>query len=123
MRTPTRPSKTPEAYVTFAVSRFLRPDRVIAAIREAVAGLESRHATIAAVYLFGSLASGRPTPGSDIDLLVVTESLQREDLYPEFLSLPLPVDLHLVKPEEFRRLSSVGRGLPGVATRSGMRLL
>jgi predicted nucleotidyltransferase len=109
--------------VTFAVSRFLRPDRVIAAIREAVAGLESRHAAIEAVYLFGSLASGTPTPGSDIDLLVVTESLQREDLYPEFLSLPLPVDLHLVKPEEFRRLSSVGRGLPGVATRSGMRLL
>jgi hypothetical protein len=69
-----RPSKTPGPYVTFAASRFLRPDRVIVSFRETVAGLKSRHPDIEAVYLFGSHAAGVPTAGSDIDLLVVTET-------------------------------------------------
>jgi predicted nucleotidyltransferase len=78
---------------------------------------------IQAVYLFGSFASGVPTPRSDVDLLIVTERANWEDLQTEFLSVSVPVDCHLVSPAVFEHLSTSGKGVVGAAVRSGIRLL
>ena len=109
--------------MSFAASRFLIPDQVRDALREAVRRLKSRCPDIEAVYLFGSFAAGVPTPRSDADVLVVAGKSRWEDLYPDFLSVPVPVDLHLVKPDVFRKLAASGKGVAGTAVRTGLRLL
>jgi predicted nucleotidyltransferase len=74
--------------MTFAASRFLIRDRVISELRELVIRLQSNHPDIRAVYLFGSFATGVPTPKSDVDLLIVAENSNWEDLQSELLTFP-----------------------------------
>jgi predicted nucleotidyltransferase len=107
--------------LTFAVSRFLIRDRVMSELRETIHRLKSED--IQAVYLFGSFASGVPTPRSDVDLLVVTERTNWEDLQTKFLSVSVPVDCHLISPAAFKDLSASGKGVVGAAVRNGLRLL
>ncbi len=121
MKMQTKPSGTQKPFLTFATSRFLIPDRVMSEVREAIERLKSEE--IRAVYLFGSYASDVPTPKSDVGLLIVAEKIDREKLQIEFLSVPVPVDFHLLTPEEFERQSEEGRGIAGAAARSGLRLL
>ncbi len=90
-------------------------------LRETIRRLKSED--IQAVYLFGSFASGVPTPKSDVDLLIVTGKTNSEDLQTEFLSVSVPVDCHLVSPAAFEALSSSGKGVVGAAVRNGIRLL
>ena len=107
--------------MTFAASRFLIRDRVMGELREAIERLRSDD--VKAMYLFGSFASGIPTPKSDVDLLVVTEKTEWEELQTVFLSISMPVDCHLISPAAFERLSKSGKGVVGAAVRSGIRLL
>jgi predicted nucleotidyltransferase len=62
------------------------------------------------MILFGSLASGTPTPRSDADILVVVETsehAQPRDRVPDLLRamspLPCPVDLFVATRDEFER--------------------
>ena len=114
---------TRRPFLTFAVSRFLIREPVLEALRRTVERLRTRHPEVEAVYLFGSYASGTPTPRSDVDLLVVVNGPEPTDLSSEFLSIPAPVDLHLTSPIMFDALAAVGKGLPGAAVREGVRLL
>jgi len=90
-------------------------------LKETIHRLKSKD--IQAVYLFGSFASGVPTPRSDVDLLIVTERIEWEYLQTELLSISVPVDCHLVSPVDFELLSASGKGVVGAAVRSGIRLL
>lgn len=90
-------------------------------LREIIHRLKSLD--IQAVYLFGSYASGVPTPRSDVDLLIVTEKTNCEELQTELLSVPAPVDCHLISPAAFEELSKSGKGVVGAALRNGIRLL
>jgi predicted nucleotidyltransferase len=65
------------------------------------------------IILFGSFAYGKPTPDSDVDLLVIMESDLRphartvqvsEILYPR----PFPVDIIVRTPEEIRERLEIG---------------
>ena len=109
--------------MTFAASRFLIREPVLEELRRAIERLRKRNAGIEAVYLFGSYASGTPTPRSDIDLLVVTNAPVSSHLESLFLSVSVPVDLHLVSPTAFADLAAAGKGVPGVVLRDGVRLL
>ena len=67
----------------------------------------------AEVYLFGSVAEGRHTYSSDIDVLIITEKDKWEILKPlvkeEFTSF---FDIHIRKPEEagwYRRMTKLTR--------------
>ena len=90
-------------------------------LRETIQRLKSKD--VEAVYLFGSFASGAPTPRSDVDLLIVTERAKWEDLQTELLSVSVPVDCHLVSPSAFEHLIASGKGVVGAVARSGIRLL
>ena len=92
MKMQTKPSGMQKPFLTFAVSRFLIPERVMSEIRDAVERIKSDD--IRAVYLFGSYASGVPTPQSDVDLLIVAEKIDWENRQTEFLSISAPVDCH-----------------------------
>ena len=60
---------------------------------------------VVAVYAFGSYASGKIGPTSDLDLLVVTtdegRKLDRQDRLWREASFGVPVDLVLVTPAEY----------------------
>ena len=56
------------------------------------------------VYVFGSVVRGTFTGGSDIDILVVTEKLERKyDMMVEvYRRIDAPVELHIVSERELR---------------------
>jgi predicted nucleotidyltransferase len=60
------------------------------------------------VILFGSYAHGRPTPDSDVDLLIVMEtkerpSQRRRSVSRLFRDRPFPMDIIVRTPAEIRR--------------------
>ncbi len=76
------------------------------------------------VILFGSYAYGRPTPDSDVDLLVVLESplpfLERQALVSEVLyPRPFPVDLLVLTPAELAERLAGGNRFFAEITRRG----
>jgi predicted nucleotidyltransferase len=77
-------------------------------VRRLVAELAPR-----AIYLFGSCAYGKPTPDSDIDLLIVVdhEPAATWELgkrgYACLYGLGLPVELHFTSRTNFERFSAV----------------
>jgi len=91
-------------------------------LEAAVEALRSDRPDVKEVYLFGSFASGVPTPKSDIDLLIVTEA-SAETFLPHFSSIPIPVDIHVITPRIFRKKKRNGKGILGEALTKGIRLL
>lgn len=62
-----------------------------------------------AAYVFGSLASNEFHADSDLDLIIVTDSIdkpfiERPLAFPELLSLPMEVDVLVYTSEEFSKL-------------------
>ena len=113
--------KTPGVFINFASSCFLNRDRVIVEVQAAVEALTSDRNDVKKIYLFGSFASGVPTPKSDIDLLIVAEA-PAEVLFPYFASLPVPVDIHVMTPEGFSKRKNTGKGIVREALNKGLRL-
>jgi len=106
-----------------------RTDR-LEALRRAAIVARQRAPAINEIILFGSLASGIPTPRSDADILIIVESSLHEnprDRIPEMLQalspLPCPVDLFVLTREEFDRYRSEGSPLLRVAAKDGIQLL
>lgn len=58
-------------------------------------------------FLYGSVAKGLDTAGSDIDLLVLADDLGSADLYPELVALEArlgrKISLTVYRPAEFRK--------------------
>jgi predicted nucleotidyltransferase len=82
------------------------------------------------VLLFGSFATGTPTPRSDADLLVVVEASDwadpRErvpDVLRALAPLPCPVDLFVLTSEEVERARAEDDPLVRVAVTEGIDLL
>lgn len=123
MKTRKKPSRTPSAFTDFAASRFLNRDQVLRELDAAIQVLRSERADIEAIYLFGSFASGVPTPRSDIDLLIITEESDSHVFQPYFLCLSVPVDVYAMTSESFQRKKATGQGIVGAVVRCGMRLL
>ena len=79
--------------------KALDRDRAIAKLRERAERVVATHPEVRAVILFGSLAEGRATPGSEPDLLILPLSpggrpMDRPLLYLDaFADLGPPVDL------------------------------
>jgi predicted nucleotidyltransferase len=123
MRTRKKPSRTPSAFTDFAASRFLNRDRVLQELETAIEILTAERADVKAIYLFGSFARGVPTPGSDIDLLLITEESEAHVFQPYFLSVSIPVDVYTMTSESFEAKRETGQGIAGAVARSGIRLL
>jgi predicted nucleotidyltransferase len=99
-------------------------------LRLAAARAQQRLPSIRRVVLFGSLASGIPTPRSDADLLVVLETSPHtspRDRVPAVIKalspLPCPVDLFVLTSAEMERGQTEGSPLLRVALGSGVDLL
>lgn len=65
------------------------------------------------IILFGSYASGKPSPDSDVDLLVVMENGERPAqrsarIARVLLDIPFPMDILVRTPEELQYRLSIG---------------
>jgi uncharacterized protein len=70
---------------------------VTAAVERWAAEVRERHAEVRRIVWLGSWVTGRPTPGSDVDLcLILTASDKpRRDRVPDYLPLGFPVGMDL----------------------------
>ena len=99
-------------------------------LRQAAMRARKRAPEIKRVILFGSLASGIPSPRSDADLLIVVESSPHRhsrDRLPEALHalapLPCAVDLFVLTLEEVDHFQREGSPLLRIALTTGKDLL
>jgi predicted nucleotidyltransferase len=113
-----------------AGATYLDRDARIRDLRDAARRATKRDGSIRRAVLFGSLASGIPTPRSDADLLIVVEASPHEqtrDRLPEMLGalapLPCPVDLFVLTTEELERFRRQGSPLLREALEKGIDLL
>lgn len=87
--------------------------KVEQAVRAYVAALR-RRPEVRRVIWFGSRVSGRPTPGSDVDLCIVLSGSDRpvRDRIPEYLpgAFPVGLDLFPYTEEELARLEQSSPG-------------
>lgn len=76
------------------------------------------------VYIFGSYAKGKATPRSDLDVLVVKQTvlparLRKASLTPLVANRIVPIDLHVVTPEELVECGNDPYSFLGTVVRSG----
>ena len=109
---------------------YLDKEGRIEQLRQAAMRARKRAPEIKRVILFGSLASGIPSPRSDADLLIVVESSPHRhsrDRIPDALHalrpLPCAVDLYVLTSEEVERFQRDGSPLLRIALTNGKDLL
>lgn len=103
---------------------------MVQALRAAAITLKSSRPEIVQITLFGSFASGVPTPRSDADLLIeVPGSLDwkaRHELAQEytaaFQAVGVPVEVIVGTSDEISAGVRAGRSVAAVAHRHGLRL-
>lgn len=113
-----------------AGATYLDKEERIEQLRQAAVRAQKRVPEIKRVILFGSLATGIPSPRSDADLLIVVESSPHRhsrDRLPEALRalapLPCAADLHVLTLEEVDRFQREGSPLLRIALTTGQDLL
>jgi hypothetical protein len=110
---------------TASVTYFDR-EGVQRALAEYVDALAARHPELEEVVLFGSLVSGTPVPGSDVDLLLILASSDRpfRERIPLFLpgKFPVGMDVFPYTRTEIERMRQEGNPLIAGAFREGLIL-
>jgi predicted nucleotidyltransferase len=110
---------------TVSVTWFDR-DAVWRAVEAHARALASRHPEIEEIRIFGSLVSGTPVPGSDVDLLIVLSDSDQLflDRIPLYLpgAFPCGVDVFPYTRAEVGRMTSEGNGLIRAALRDGLTI-
>lgn len=90
---------------------------------EHVRTLVAHHPEVDEVILFGSVVSGTPVPGSDVDLLLILSSSDRSflDRIPTFLPgrFPVGMDVFPYTRAEIERMRAAGNPLILRALREG----
>jgi predicted nucleotidyltransferase len=98
-------------------------DAVWRAVEAHARALAACHPEIQEILVFGSLVSGVPVPGSDVDLLIVLAASDRSfrDRIPAFLpgAFPCGVDVFPYTRAEVERMKQEGNGLVLAALREG----
>jgi predicted nucleotidyltransferase len=74
-------------------------------IAKRVKEIVSRIDPSAEIYVFGSVVRGEYTGASDIDILVITNNIEKkyEIMVKVYKEIDAPVELHIVTPEQYRR--------------------
>lgn len=121
---------TPRSLRSSAGATYLDRHGRIEDLRRAACLARARLPSIRRVILFGSLASGTPTPRSDADLLIIVTHSRHEraaDRLPELLRalapLPCPVDLFVLTADELERARREESPLVREALAGGLDLL
>lgn len=121
-------------FTSFAVTRFVDRKAVLDSLRECARRLKASVPGVT-VYLFGSFATGTPTPRSDADIAVVIDSPEdsgspshenpgyvQDEAAAVFLDAPVPTEIFVLSRAQIREGRETGRGVAGVVARDGILL-
>ena len=118
----------PKPFTTFVTTRFVNREAVVAALEKCARRLAEEFPA-AEVRLFGSYASGTPTPRSDADIaVIVPDDLPvpvgrvKDAAENIFLDAPIPVEVFVLTRSAFAQGQASGRGLAGAVARDGIPL-
>jgi len=99
---------------------------VVESLKAVARQMRASHPEIEQVLLFGSLARGEATPGSDADLLIILSSSAQRFLerIPRYLpvGLPVGVDVFPYTREEINRMLAEGNFFIRQAIKEGIAL-
>lgn len=116
----------PSPFWSSAGPRWVDREAVLAALRACAALLAERCPAVRQVVLFGSYATGRPTPRSDADILAVIDDDHRAagaqilDIARDaFLQAPVPVDVYLITAAQLE----AGAGVAAAVRNGSLRLV
>lgn len=102
---------------------YFDKDAVWRALDEYVRTLPARHPEVEEIIVFGSLVTGTPVPGSDVDLLIVLTRSERHflDRIPALLpsGFPVGVDVFPYTRDELERMKHEGNHFVLGALRDG----
>ena len=105
-----KPSDMPVRSLNSSVLRWPKAEDVLKAVRQWAEDLSRTRKEVLAVGYFGSMARGEWGVGSDLDLVLIVESspqpFLRRSAGWDTTALPVPVDLLVYTPEEWRKLRS-----------------
>jgi predicted nucleotidyltransferase len=108
------PSRVQRRSLTSVVIRSADRERIGRAVAQYVASLRAMHPEIERIIWFGSWVTGRPTPGSDVDLCLILASSDKSlrERVVDFLPVGFPVgiDLFPYTRDEFDRLADHSPG-------------
>lgn len=108
----------PGPFWSSAGPRGVDSEAVLTALRACAAVLAERCPAVWQVVLFGSSATGRPTPCSDADILIIVEDERRsvrasvvDTAREAFLQAPVPVDVCLATAAQLEAGAGVAAAL------------
>ncbi len=102
--------------------------RLLDELREVAARLVQDDPNVLQIILYGSVAKGRYTPESDIDILIVVREsnskfLERRDaFFPHFLHLPMDVDIKVYTFGEVKKMLENGNPFMKEVMETGMSI-
>ncbi len=119
----------PKPFITFAATRFVNREVVLASLTECARRLAEEISDVQ-VLLFGSYATGTPTPRSDADIAVVVPDdvlvpfARVKDLAQTvFLEAPVPVEVFVLTRTALAEGKETGAFLAGTISRTGIPLV
>ena len=106
--------KQPKEYLPSVRIRFLDRGKILRELKELSLTLKKERKDVISIILFGSLAKGNYTGGSDADIIIIVKHSQKDlverifEFRKYFLNCSIPVDILVYTEEEIKKMQHEG---------------
>ena len=106
--------KQPKEYLPSVRIRFLDRSKILRKLKELSLTLKKERQDVISIILFGSLAKGNYTGGSDADIIIIVKHSQKDlverifEFRKYFLNCSIPVDVLVYTEEEIKKMQHEG---------------
>ena len=106
--------KQPKDYLPSVRIRFLDRGKILRELKELSLTLKKERQDVISIILFGSLAKGNYTGGSDADIIIIVKHSQKDlverifEFRKYFLNCSIPVDVLVYTEEEIKKMQHEG---------------
>ena len=106
--------KQPKEYLPSVKIRFLDRAKILRELKELSLTLKKERKDVISIILFGSLAKGNHTGGSDADIIIIVKHSKKDlverifEFRKYFLNCSIPVDVLVYTEEEIEKMKHEG---------------
>ncbi|CAD7776762.1 MAG: Nucleotidyltransferase domain protein [Candidatus Methanoperedenaceae archaeon GB50] len=106
--------KQPKEYLPSVRIRFLDRGEILRELKELSLTLKKERQDVISIILFGSLAKGNYTGGSDADIIIIVKHSKKDlverifEFRKYFLNCSIPVDVLVYTEEEIKKMQHEG---------------